>query len=102
MPGDPDVGLPKPHAVLVGQAVEALDGVCSSLASVGKLMFLGCTVVLDRDPLEVLAAQCPAGMRHPQALGQQQLQFAAEPLTPMAQVGALMRKPLRAGKTLPR
>ena len=56
---------------------------------------------VDRDPLEVLAAQCPAGMRHPQALGQQQLQFAAEPLTPMAQVGALMRE-LVLEKTLPR
>jgi hypothetical protein len=31
-------------------------------------------------------------MRHPQALGQQQLQFAAEPLAPMAQVGALVRE----------
>jgi hypothetical protein len=26
VPGDPDVGLPQPHAVLVGQPVEAFDG----------------------------------------------------------------------------
>src|SRR5262245_22493899 len=31
-------------------------------------------------------------MCHPQALGQQKLELGAEPLTPMAQVGALVRK----------
>jgi len=31
-------------------------------------------------------------MRHPQTLGQQQLQFVAEPLSPMAQVGAFVRE----------
>src|SRR5215475_13291122 len=31
-------------------------------------------------------------MRHPQALGQQKLKLGAEPLTPMAQVGALVRE----------
>ena len=31
-------------------------------------------------------------MRDPQALGQQQLQLVAEPLPPMAQVGALVRE----------
>src|ERR1700757_5017962 len=31
-------------------------------------------------------------MRHPQALGQQQLQLVAEPLAPMAQVRALVRE----------
>ena len=31
-------------------------------------------------------------MRDPQALGQQQLELVAEPLPPMAQVGALVRE----------
>jgi hypothetical protein len=31
-------------------------------------------------------------MRHPQALGQQQLQSVAQPLAPMAEVRALVRK----------
>ena len=34
----------------------------------------------------------PALVRHPQALGQQQLQLVAEPLAPMAQVRALVRE----------
>jgi hypothetical protein len=46
-------------------------------------MFFGCTVV---------STECSAGMRHPQALGQQQFQFVAEPLPPMAQVGAFVRE----------
>ena len=59
---------------------------------------------VDRDPLEVLAAQCTGLVRHPQALGQQQLQLVAEPLAPMAQVRALVRegmlKELFAGEEL--
>jgi hypothetical protein len=31
-------------------------------------------------------------MRHPQTLGQQQLQFVAEPLSPMADVRAFVRE----------
>ena len=42
----------------------------------------------------VLAAHRAGLMRHPQALGQQQLQFVAEPLAPMAQVRALVREGL--------
>ena len=47
---------------------------------------------VDRDPLEVLRAQRPALMGDPQALGQEKLQFVAEPLAPMAQVRALVRE----------
>ena len=47
---------------------------------------------VDRDPLEVLAAQRAGLVRHPQALSQQQLQSVAEPLAPEAQVRALVRK----------
>ena len=56
---------------------------------------------IDRDPLESWLRSAHGMRIRTQALGQQQLQFAAEPLTPMAQVGALMRE-LDAGKTLPR
>lgn len=45
---------------------------------------------VDRDPLEVLAAQRTGLVRHPQALGQQQFQLVAEPLAPMAQVRTLV------------
>jgi hypothetical protein len=47
---------------------------------------------VDRDPLEVVAAQGAGAVRHPQALGQQQFQLLAEPLAPMAQVRALVRE----------
>jgi hypothetical protein len=43
-------------------------------------------------------------MRHPQALGQYELQFVAEPLAPVAEVGTLVRKlvleKLKAGEVL--
>ena len=65
---------------------------CSSLASVGKVMALGCTVVSTVTRLRSLRAQRAALVRHPQALGQQQLQLVAEPLAPMAQVRALVRE----------
>src|SRR6516164_3769035 len=47
---------------------------------------------VDRDALEVLAAQRAGLVRHPQALGQQELQLVAEPLAPMAQVASLVRE----------
>src|SRR5437588_8494550 len=46
----------------------------------------------DRDPRQILRPQRPALVRHPQALGQEKLQLAAEALAPMAQVRALGRK----------
>ena len=53
---------------------------------------LGLHSGVDRDPLEVLAPQGPALVRHPQALRQQQFQFVPQPLPPMAQVRAFMRE----------
>src|SRR5258708_6553094 len=47
---------------------------------------------IDRDPRQILRPQRPALVRHPQALGQEKFQFAAEALAPMAQVRALVRK----------
>lgn len=59
---------------------------------------------IDRDPLEVLTAQRAGLVRHPQALGQEQLQLVAEPLAPVAQVASLVRegvlKELFAGEVL--
>ncbi len=45
----------------------------SSLASVGKVMFLGSAVIVDLDPPQVLCPQGAALVRHPQALSQKQL-----------------------------
>jgi hypothetical protein len=47
---------------------------------------------VNRDPFKVLAAQCAALVRHPQALGQKQFHFVAKALSPMAQVRTLMRE----------
>src|SRR4051794_3565222 len=72
--------------------VSPLTAACKSFASVGKVMSLGCTVVFDRDLRQILRPQRPALVRHPQALGQENFQLAAEALAPMAQVRALVRK----------
>jgi hypothetical protein len=47
---------------------------------------------VDRDARQILGPQRAALVRHPQALGQQKLELVAQPLTPMAQVRALVRK----------
>jgi hypothetical protein len=84
--------LPQPHAVLVGQPVEALDGGVQQLGVGREGNVLGLHRGVDRDPRQILAPQRPAGVRHPQALGQQQLQPVAEPVAPMAQIGAFVRE----------
>ena len=96
--GDADVGLPQPHPVLVGQAVEAPDGGVQQLGVGREGDVLGLHRGVDRDPLKVLAPQRAARVGHPQALGQQQLQLVAEPLPPMAEIRALVRE-ARAGRT---
>ena len=88
--GDADVGLPQLHAVLVGQPVAAFDRRMQQLGVGWKGDVLGLHRGVDRDPRQVPAPQGPARMRHPQALGQKQFQLVAEPLPPMAQVGAFM------------
>src|SRR5437764_11364149 len=67
--------------------VSPLTAACKSFASVGKVMSLG-----DRDPRQILRPQRPALVRHPQALGQENFQLAAEALAQMAQVRALVRQ----------
>src|SRR5271157_6320296 len=56
---------------------------------------------VHRDSLKVVRAQRAGRMRHPQALGEQELQLAAEPLAPMREVRALVRE-RRVGRTPPR
>ena len=90
--GDAQVGLPQPDPVLVGQAVEPLDRGVQQLGVGREADGLGLHRGVDRDPLEVLGAQRAGLVRDPQALGQQQLQLVAEPLPPMAEVGALVRE----------
>ena len=55
-------------------------------------MSLGLHGGIDRDPRQILRPQRPALVRHPQALGEEKFQLAAEALAPMAQVRALVRK----------
>ena len=87
-----DVGLPQPHPVLLGQAVEPLDRRVQQLGVGREGDGLGLHRGVDRDPRQVAGPQRAARVRHPQALGQQQLQLVAEPLAPMAQVRALVRE----------
>jgi hypothetical protein len=89
--GGPKIGLPQPDAVPSRQAVEPLNAACSSFASVGKVMAFRCTVVSTVARLRSRLRSAPAHAP-PQALGQQQLQFVAEPLAAMAQVRALVRQ----------
>ena len=86
------IGLPQPDAVPARQTVEPLDRRMQQLGIGRKGGGLWLHRGIDRDPLEVLAAQRAGLVRHPQALGQQQLQLVAKPLAPMAQVRALVRE----------
>lgn len=61
VPGDPDAGLPQPHAVLVGQPVKTFDRRMQQLGVGGESNVLGLNGGIDRDPRQVLASQRPAG-----------------------------------------
>jgi hypothetical protein len=77
--------------VLVGQAVEAFDRRMQQLGVGREADVLGLHRGVDRDPLKVLAGQCSrapsAGSPPAAALP------VAEPLPPMAQVGARVPQP---------
>ena len=47
---------------------------------------------VNRDPRQISGPQRAALVRHPQALGQQQLELAAQPIPPVAEIGALVRE----------
>src|SRR5262249_51435954 len=72
--------------------VSPLIAACKSFASVGKVMSLGCTVASTVTRAKSLGRSAPLSWRHPQALGQEKFQLAAEAFAPMAQVRALVRK----------
>jgi hypothetical protein len=62
--GNTEVGLPQPHSVLVGQAVEPLDGGVQQLGVGREADVLGLHRGIDRDPLklngrQVNGIQCP-------------------------------------------
>jgi hypothetical protein len=63
--GDAEVGLPQPHPVLVGQAVEAPDRGVQQLGVGREGDVLRLHRGVDRDPLKVLAPQRP--VLYPQA-----------------------------------
>ena len=90
--GDTQIGLPQPHAVRVGQAIEPLDCRVQQLGVGRERDGLGLHRGVHRDAGQVLGPQRASRMRDPQALGEQQLQLVAEPPAPMAQVGALVRE----------
>ena len=101
VPGDPDVGLPKPHAVLVGQAVDALDGGVHQLGIGREADVLGLHRGVDRDPLEVSGCAVPRWHAPPASS-----RPTATPVCRRAAYangsGRSAHAGTRAGKTLPR
>ena len=67
--GDTQIGLPQPHAVRVGQAIEPLDCRVQQLGVGRECDGLGLHGGIDRDPLEIPRAQRAGLVRDPQALG---------------------------------
>ena len=63
----------------------------TSLASVGKVMAFGRTVVSTVTRLRSPVRSAPVSSP-PRAFGEQEFQLAAEPLSPMAEVGTLVRE----------
>ena len=90
--GDAQIGLPQPHTVLAGQAVQSLDRRVQQLGIGRERDGLGLNRGVDRDPLEISGPQRTALVSNPQAFGQQQLKLVAQPLAPMAQVRAFVRE----------
>lgn len=64
----------------------------SSLASVGKLMASGCTVVSTVTQAKSLPRKGAGLVYQPQTLGQQQFEFVAELIAPVAQAASLLWK----------
>src|SRR5215471_17903664 len=104
LPGNAQIGLPQPHTVRAGQPVEPPDRRMDQLGIGREGNGLGLHGGVHRHPLEIARAQRAGLVRHPQALGQQELQLVAEPLAPMAEVASLMRElvleKLKAGEVL--
>lgn len=75
-----------------GQAIEPLDRRVQQPGVGREGDVLGLHGGVDGDPCQVPGSQCPAVVRHPQALGQQQVELVAQTLPPVAEVGALVRE----------
>jgi hypothetical protein len=90
--GNAQVGRSQPHPMLVGQADQPLDRGVQQFGIGWEGDGLGLHRSVDRDSRQIARAQRAALVRDPQALGQQKLQLGAEPLTPMAQIRALVWK----------
>ncbi len=90
--GDAQIRLAQLQPAFVGQPIESLDRRRQQLGVCRERDCLGLDRGAHRDPFDVAGAQCAGRMRYPQALSQQELELATEPLPPMAEVGALVRK----------
>src|SRR5215510_8123237 len=69
-----------------------LIAACSSLASVGKVMALGCTVVSTVTRLRSLVRSAPASCATLKLSASRSFELVAEALPAMAQVGAFVRE----------
>ncbi|OPY96000.1 hypothetical protein A5906_05300 [Bradyrhizobium sacchari] len=83
---------------MIARRLSPLVAVRSSLASVGKVMAFGCTVVSTVTRLRS-ALQNGLALRQQQALGPQQLQLVAKSLAPLGSVPSA-RAGRRAERTL--
>jgi hypothetical protein len=63
--GDAHVGLPQPHPVLAGHAIEPPDRRVQQLGIGREADVLGLHRGVDRDPLKVTGPQRAAFVRHP-------------------------------------
>jgi hypothetical protein len=90
--GDAQIRLVQLQPAFAGQPIESLDRRIRQLGVSRERDCLGLDRGVHRDLFDVAGAQRAARMRYPQALSQEQLELAAEPLSPMAQVGALVRE----------
>jgi hypothetical protein len=90
--GDAQIGLPESHRMTTGQAIEPLDRCMQELGVGREGDVLGLHGGVDRDPRQVPGAQRATCVRHPQALGQQQVEPLAQPLPPVAEVRALVQE----------
>ena len=90
--------------MLVGQPVQPLDGGVDQLGIGRERDVLGLHCGVDGDARQLPGAQRATVVRHPQRLGQQQLELIAQALAPVAQPRALVRElvleELLAGKEL--
>jgi hypothetical protein len=90
--GDAQIRLAQLQPASVGQPIEPLDCRMQQLGVSREGDGLGLDRGVHSDPFDIAGAQRAGCMRHAQALSQQELELAAEPLPPMAEVGALVRK----------